>query len=148
MTRFEHLIDALCLMARARIDLVIDRAAGSAPSDAWDGPHLWSALEHAAMVGEIDARSGITLARSPFDADGALDEAYTSRYGAVSRELIIESACPPNPAGHVLYCPRGCNQLRTTSSFDECGACGSVMRVGGGAEKEYYDSLIAAGQCQ
>jgi len=37
------------------------------------------------------------------------------------------------------------SQLWTTAGYDECGACGSIMRPG--CEESYYDSLIAAGHC-
>ena len=52
---------------------------------------------------------------------------------------------PNRGAKQTLYCPRGCQQLLSTAGWDECGACGSIMTPD--AEDDYYNRLIAVGQC-
>ena len=69
-------------------------------------------------------------------------EGQADRHG---RDAIEANAASDIPDVHILYCPRGCNQVWTTRGSDECGGCGQVMRPG--CEDAYYESLVQAGQC-
>lgn len=146
MTRFEYIIDALSLVALARIEEAIAAVAGE-PIDVWESSRIASAIDHAEAVAAIDASADNPPARWPFRQEPWLDHWYTRYYNVLVEQQYWEQAYPDNPDGHTLYCPRGCNQLSTTAGYDECGACGSVMRAGPEAEEDYYNSLIAAGQC-
>jgi hypothetical protein len=146
MNRLEHIVESLCLLASNRVAAAIARIAGD-PFDPWADNHIWNAIDHAEAVAAIDARADEPPARWPFQHEPWLDQPYTRYYNALVEQQYWQQAYPDNPAGHTLYCPRGCNQLSTTAGYDECGACGSIMRPGRAAEENYYESLIAAGQC-
>lgn len=145
MDRYALIIEAMVLMARQAIREVIFRdGADSEPADEM----YWQALSIANTLGERDARAQFENPslefRVPF-SDPDLARQYEYSHDMVVEELIMEATHPRNPQGHVLYCPKGCNALHTTLGWTECAACGSIMTPG--AEEQFYDGLIAAGQC-
>lgn len=146
MHRLDHIINALGHLAMARVEAAIAKAAGET-FDLWEGRHIWEAVDHAEAVAAIDARADAAPGRWPFQLEPWLDDPYTSYYNELIEQQEWQRSYPDNPRGHTLYCPRGCNQLFTKSGYEECGACGSVMRPGDDAEEDYYDGLIAAGHC-
>lgn len=144
MTRYQRIVEALSLMALYNIKTVIYR---DALDDLPDGLY-WDAMALANELGEDDARAefvdpSLDL-HIPFSGD-ELARQYVHAHRFKLEELSMARLHPNNPDGHTLFCPRGCNQLRTTDGYAECGACGSVM--GPEQEDQYYDGLIAAGQC-
>jgi hypothetical protein len=147
MTRFEHIIEALVSLAAARIQAAIATAAGE-HSDLWEEPLVWDAIGHAEAVAAIDAAADVPPARRPFPHEPWLDQPYSDYYDVAIEQQYWQQVYPDNPDGHTLYCPRGCNQLWTTAGYDECGACGSIMRPGADVEGSYYDSLVVAGHCR
>lgn len=131
-------------MAQYNIKTVIYR---DALDDLSDGLY-WDAMALANELGEKDAAAlfedPLLDLRIPFsDPDLAAQYLHAKRFK--QEELDIEAVWPSNPAGHTLYCPRGCNQVHTTAGHDECAACGAVMTPEN--EESYHDGLIAAGQC-
>ena len=140
MERFDHVISAMCSIALARLGASIYGCS------IWDEPHerkVLDACAHAEAVAVVDAEAG-EVSCNPF-SDSVLRECYQRALDVWLEAIFWRSAYPANPAGHTLYCSRGCNQLWTTAGFDECGACGQVMSPAN--EEAYYQRLIAAGQC-
>lgn len=149
MTRFERIVEAARLMALYRVNSWIYEGVQSDQMRDWE---YWGddASSIAGHLGYEDALADFksdcpATRRTPF-TDAGLVYDYEASYEQHLAHLEHVARYPDNPNGHTLYCPRGCNQITTTSGYDECGACGSVMRPN--IEDAYYDSLAQAGQCQ
>lgn len=145
MDRYALIVEAMVLMARQTIrDAIFRDGPETEPPDEM----YWQALSIANTLGERDAKAQfvdptLTL-RVPF-SDPDLARQYEYAHNMVLDELAMDACHPGNSSGHVLYCPKGCNVLHTTLGYSECGACGALMTSGN--EDQFYDALIAAGQC-
>lgn len=116
-----------------------------------DSHYYWSAKK---LLGNIAYRNGsgeLTWNPSYFlSVYPEFNEVYLEAFhggqelGGIEKQVNHDLS---TKSGVTLYCPRGCNQITVDADepFGECAACGSQMLAD--AECDYYDSLVAVGQC-
>jgi hypothetical protein len=139
--RFHLVIEALCLLAQARVSARVNGVElGADPHD----EALWRVLDVVEAVALLDARSERVPARWPFGHESLLHWHYTAIYDNEVEALVRSDEQLAVPAGHLVFCPRGCNSQWTTARHEQCGQCGSTMSAA--FERAFHNSLVRGGQ--